>query len=188
MNPTIEKTSIRGLFLINRPTFADERGFFHEVFRLNELEEVTGKKFRPVQWSHSLSFPRVIRAIHTEKWQKIIYPVNGSVFAAFVDARPNSKTFSKVETIILDNSKKDSSHTAIYIAPGIGNSLCVMGKDPLDYMYIVDKYWDNTKACGIAWDDPDLAIEWPVKNPIISERDRKNPTLRELFPKKFNKL
>ncbi|OGM20516.1 hypothetical protein A2714_03955 [Candidatus Woesebacteria bacterium RIFCSPHIGHO2_01_FULL_38_9] len=185
MSDTIKKTSIPGLLLIERPTYPDERGFFHEIFRLNELEEVIGRKFNPVQWSHSYSLPKVIRAIHTEEWQKIIYPVTGKVFAAFVDTRPDSKTFKKVETFIFDNSKKDSPHTAIYVAPGVGNSVCVLGDKPLHYMYIVDEYWDNSKAKGIAWNDPDLAIEWPIKDPIISERDRKNPTLRELYPEKF---
>jgi len=52
-------------------------------------------------------------------------------------------------------------------------------------MYLVDEYWNDSKARGIAWDDPDLAIDWPVKNPILSDRDRKNPTLRERFPDKF---
>ncbi len=183
----IKKTSISGLFLIERPTFADERGFFHEVFRLNELEKATGRKFRPVQWNHSYSYPQVIRAIHTEKWQKIIYPVTGCMFAAFVDAREKSRTFGKVITFTFDNTKKDSFHTAVYIAPGIGNSLCVVGKEPLHYMYMVDEYWDDSKAKGIAWDDPDLAIKWPVKKPIISERDRNNATLRRLFPEKFKK-
>jgi dTDP-4-dehydrorhamnose 3,5-epimerase len=61
-----------------------------------------------------------------------------------------------------------------------------MGDEPVHYVYLVDEYWDNSKAQGIAWDDPDLAIEWPVNDPIISERDNKNPTLRELFPDKFN--
>lgn len=187
MKAFIKNTSIPGLLLIERPTYPDKRGFFHEVFRLNELEKMTGRKFKPVQWSHSCSYPRVIRAIHTEKWQKIIYPVNGVMFAAFVDVRNKSKTFGKVETLIFDNTKMDSSRTAVYVAPGIGNSLCVVGKKTLDYMYIVDEYWDNSKAQGIAWDDPDLAIDWPVKNPVISERDRNNPTLRELFPEKFRK-
>ncbi len=184
----IKKTSIPGLLLIERPMFFDERGFFHEVFRLNELEKKTGRKFKPVQWSHSFSYPRVIRAIHTEKWQKIIYPVTGRMFAAFVDARVDSKTFGKVLTFTFDNTKKRSSYTAVYIAPGIGNSLCVAGKEPLHYMYLVDEYWDNSKAKGIAWDDPDLSIKWPVRNPIISDRDRNNPTLRELFPEKFKNI
>jgi dTDP-4-dehydrorhamnose 3,5-epimerase len=132
-----------------------------------------------------MSYPRVIRAIHTEEWQKLVYPVNGCMFAAFVDVRTDMDTFGKVETITLDNTKKDSKHTAIFIPPGVGNSICVMGDEPLHYVYLVDQYWDNTRAKGIAWDDPDLAIDWPVKRPIISERDKNNPTMRELFPDKF---
>jgi dTDP-4-dehydrorhamnose 3,5-epimerase len=184
MSDSIKKTSIDGLLVIERPTFADERGFFHEVFRLNELKEM-GIKFNPVQWGHSRSEPKVIRAIHSEDWQKIVYPVNGKVFIAIADVRPKSKTFMKVETFEMDNTKSDSPHQALYLAPGLGNSICVVGDEPVDYVYLVDEYWDNSKARGIAWDDPDLNIKWPVKEPIISERDRNNQTLRELYPDKF---
>jgi dTDP-4-dehydrorhamnose 3,5-epimerase len=55
----------------------------------------------------------------------------------------------------------------------------------MHYFYLIDEYWDDTKARGIAWDDPDLKIKWPIKNPILSERDKHNPTLRQLFPEKF---
>jgi len=181
----ISKTSIPGLLVIQRPVYSDNRGFFHEIFRLNELEGALGVAFRPVQASHSLSLPRVIRAIHTEGWNKLIYPVTGKMFTAIVDVRPKSKTFGRVETFTFDNTKKDSPHSAVFIAKGLGNSLCVAGEEPVDYVYLVDEYWDDKKAQGIAWDDPDLNIKWPVKNPIISDRDRNNSTLREIYPEKF---
>lgn len=181
----VKKTSIEGLFIIERPTFPDERGFFHEVFRLNELLEISGMEFKIIQVSHSMSKPGVIRAIHTEQWHKIIYPVTGKLFVAIVDARPDSKAFMKVETFTFDNTTDDSPHRALFLPPGVGNSLCVFGEEPVHYMYATDEYWDNSKAQGIAWDDPDLNIAWPVKTPVISERDRHNPTLRELFPNKF---
>lgn len=181
----VTKTSIPGLLVIERPVYKDKRGFFHEVFRLNELEKASGVKFEPVQWSHSVSRPRVIRAIHTEGWNKLIYPVTGKMFAAIVDARPDSKSFGRVETFIFDNTRNDSTHKALFLPRGMSNSICVVGNEPVHYLYLVDEYWDDKKAQGIAWDDPDLAIDWPVKNPIISERDKNNPTLRELFPKKY---
>ena len=181
----ISKTSIPGLLVIERPVYQDMRGFFHEIFRLNELEKASGIKFRPVQASHAYSLPRVIRAIHTEGWNKLIYPVTGKMFAAIVDPRPESSTFGRVETFIFDNTKKDSHHRALFIPKGLGNSVCVTGRQSVDYIYLVDDYWDDKKASGIAWDDPDLAIKWPIKNPIISKRDKSNPTLRELFPEKF---
>ena len=184
MNDTIKKTSINGLYILERPTFPDERGFFHEVFRLKELEDL-GIKFRPVQWGHSRSLPGVIRAIHSEAWQKIVYPINGQLFVAIADVRPESPTFGKVETFEFDNTSLNSPHQALFLPKGIGNSICVSGSSPVDYVYLVDEYWDNGKARGIAWDDPDLGIKWPVNNPVISERDRNNPKLRELYPKKF---
>lgn len=181
----IKKTSIPGLLTIEREVFKDSRGFFHEIFRLNDLEEFSGVRFNPVQWSHSLSLPGVIRAIHAERWYKLVYPISGKMFAAFVDVRSESKTFGKVEKIIFDNESANSKHTAVFIPPGVGNSICVMGDKPVHYTYLVSEYWNNSKAQGIAWDDPDLAIKWPIKNPIISDRDKNNPTLRQLFPSKF---
>ena len=184
MIDSIKKTGIDGLLVIERPNFIDNRGFFHEIFRLSELEEY-GIDFRPVQWSHSLSKPGVIRALHSEDWQKIIYPVTGKMFAAIADVRPDSPTFKNVETFIFDNTTEDSPHQALFLPPGLGNSLCVVGEEPVNYVYLVDEYWDNNKAQGIAWDDPDLNIPWPIKNPIISDRDKNNQKLRELFPDKF---
>ena len=181
----INKTSISGLFVIERPVFKDDRGFFHEIFRLNDLEKVTGIKFNPVQWSHSLSLPKIIRAIHSEDWNKLVYPVTGKMFAAIADVRPDSPTFRKVESFTFDNTEENSTHKALFLSKGLGNSICVVGNQPVDYVYLVDEYWDNSKARGIAWDDPDLAIKWPISDPIISERDRQNPRLRDLYPNKF---
>lgn len=185
-NQTIKKTSIEGVVLIERPIYKDFRGFFHEVFRLNELEAETGVKFNPVQWSHSMSKPGVIRAVHSENWNKLIYPVTGILYAPIVDLRPDSSTFGKVEYITIDNTKEDSPRTALFLpAGGIGNSICVLGDQNLHYLYMVDSYWDDAKARGVAWDDPDLNIKWPVSEPILSDRDKNNPTLRQTFPDKF---
>lgn len=182
----IETTSIPGVLKITCPVYSDARGFFHEVFRKNELIEATGVDFDPVQWSHSMSLPGVIRAIHTEDWNKLIYPVTGILYAPIVDLRPESATFGKVEYITIDNTKEDSERQAIFIPKGgIGNSICAMGEVPLHYMYLVDEYWDNSKAKGVLWNDPDLNIKWPTENPIVSDRDRANPKLRDLFPGKF---
>lgn len=176
-------TSIEGFYIIKMPVFPDDRGFFHEVFRLNLLQE-KGIEFNPVQWNHSFNKSKVLRGIHTEEWQKIIYLVKGSIFAAIVDVRADSPTFMKVETIAL-NSEKDSERYALFLPKGIGNSFCVTSETPADYMYLVDEYWDNSKAKGIAWNDPDIKINWPIKDPVISDRDNNNPTLRQLYPEKF---
>lgn len=178
----IKKTSIEGLLVIERPTFPDERGFFREVFRFNEFEDFSGVDFNPVQINHSLSRHRVIRGIHAEGWNKIVYPVTGKVFIAFVDIRPESEMFGKFEIFRFNTAKEPK---AFYIPKGVANSVCVIGDMDVNYLYLVDAYYDGKDTTAVAWDDPDLAIPWPIKKPIISKRDKSNPRLRDLFPDKF---
>jgi len=90
-----------------------------------------------------------------------------------------------LESFVFDNTDPDGPHTALFLPKGMGNSICAVGTEPVHYIYAVDEYWDNAKARGIAWDDPDIKVEWPIKNPILSERDRHNPQLRDLYPAKF---
>lgn len=180
-NKYITKTSIPGLLVLDRPTNEDERGFFREVFHKDELEAITGVSFDGVQMNHSRSLSGVIRGLHAEQWNKIVYPLTGEVFVAIVDIRPDSPAFSKVETFILSNNNRQ----ALFIPEGLANSLCVLGNEPVNYIYLVDEYYDGTDTRAVAWDDPDLNINWPIKDPVISERDRNNPRLRELFPEKF---
>lgn len=180
-NKHIKPTSIPGLFILERPTFEDNRGFFREVFHLDELEKTLGYQFKPVQWNHSKSKPGVLRGQHAENWNKLIYPVSGELFASVVDIRVDSETFGKVAVFTFD----DNHRYALFIPKGMANSFYVTGTKEVDYLYLVDNYYDGSDTRAIAWDDPDLAIAWPVKNPIISERDKNNPRLRELFPEKF---
>lgn len=177
----IKKTSIEGLFILERPIFSDERGFFRELFHKDELEKVIGFQFKGIQMNHSHSLPGVLRGIHAESWNKIIYPVSGQVFIAIVDIRPDSKTFGQVETFNVSDEKR----FGLFISNGLANSLCVIGGKPVDYIYLVDVYYDGSDTRAIAWDDPDLNIDWPNKNPVLSERDKNNSKLRDLFPDKF---
>jgi len=77
----VRELSIPGLFLIERVTHRDDRGFFREVVRWDELEEAIGHEFQPVQWNHSVSEPGVLRALHAEGWNKLVYPITGRMFA-----------------------------------------------------------------------------------------------------------
>lgn len=180
-NQNIKATSIPGLFVVDRSTFSDERGFFREVFHLDELVAASGINFTPIQWNHSRSLPGVIRGLHIEPWNKLVYPVSGEMFAAIADVRPDSETFGKVEAFTFDDSHK----YALFLAEGLANSVCVTGDVPVDYVYLVDAYYGGKPTKAIAWDDPDLVIDWPIKNPIISKRDQENIKLRDLYPGKF---
>lgn len=177
----VRTTSIPGLLALERPTYSDERGFFREVFHLDELQEALGRPFDLVQWNHSQSTPGVIRGQHAEHWNKLIYPVTGHLVMPIADIREDSETFGEVE--ILEFT--DAHRYAIFISKGIANSFCVVGSESAQYLYLVDAYYDGTDTTAVAWDDPDLKIPWPIKNPTLSERDKHNPTLRELFPQKF---
>lgn len=182
----IIKTGIEGVVLIQRPIIGDARGFLHEPYNKEELKAATGIEFNPVQWTHAYIKPGVIKAVHSEDWNKLIYPITGILYAPIVDLRPESKTFGKVIYITIDNTKEDSPRQALFLpSGGIGNSICTLGTEMMHYFYLIDEYWDDSKARGVAWDDPDLAIKWPIDNPILSERDMKNPKLRDLFPEKF---
>ncbi|MDP3758130.1 MAG: dTDP-4-dehydrorhamnose 3,5-epimerase family protein [Candidatus Daviesbacteria bacterium] len=177
----IKHTSISGLLILERPIFSDERGFFRELFHKDELEEILGFKFDGIQMNHSHSLPGVLRGIHAEEWNKIIYPVCGEAFIAIADIRQDSPTFAKVETFIVN----DGNRIGLFIPNGLANSLCVIGDRAVDYIYLVDAYYDGSDTRAIAWDDPDLNINWPIKNPVVSERDKNNLRLRDVFPEKF---
>jgi len=177
----VRELSIPGLFLVERVTHRDDRGFFREVVRWDELEEAIGHEFRPVQWNHSVSEPGVLRALHAEGWNKLVYPVTGRMFAAVVDIRPELPTFGHTVELTFDASEP----SALFIPRGLANSICVSGDEPVHYLYLVDAYYDGSDTRAVAWDDPDLDIRWPVTDPVISERDRANPALRELFPDRF---
>lgn len=181
MDEFVKKTFLEGLFVLTRPIYKDERGFFREIFHLDEIEKQLGIEFKGVQMNHALSKPKVLRGIHGENWNKIISPLNGEVFVAIVDIKVDSPTFGKVETFTIN----DENRIALFVSRGLANSYCVTSSSSVDYIYLVDSYYDGSDQKAVAFDDPDLAIAWPISDPIISKRDKNNPRLRELFPEKF---
>ena len=176
----IRRGAIDGLLIIERPTIEDERGFFRETFRLSELEEALGTPVRFVQENHSRSKRAALRGLHAENWEKLVYVPHGEVFTAVADTRPDSPTFGRVETFVLGESNRNK----VFLPPALAHGFCVLS-DRADYVYLVTKYYDGSDVSAVAWDDPDLAVPWPISDPILSERDRHNPTLRELYPDRF---
>lgn len=181
MSNFVQKTSITGLLVLKRPIHKDDRGFFREIFHKDELEQVSGISFDGVQMNHAFSAPKVLRGIHAENWNKIICPVNGEVFVVIVDIRPDSSTFGKFEIFTMN----DENRFALFVSKGLANSYCITGNTSVDYVYLVDTYYDGSDQRAIAFDDPTLNINWPIKDPIISDRDKNNPKLKDLFPEKF---
>ncbi len=176
----VQTTDIEGLLVLERPTMDDERGFFREVLEKRDIEAGAGNKIEIVQWNHSRSKPGVIRGIHAEPWDKIVYCVRGSVLNVVVDLRVGSATFGRVFSKQLGGENM----YALYIPQGVANSFCVLGQESADYSYLVTAYYEGKPTPAISWDDPLITKQfggWPVKNPIISDKDKNYPTLKEKF-------
>jgi dTDP-4-dehydrorhamnose 3,5-epimerase len=177
----VERTRIAGLLVVRWETFGDERGFFRQTYQLAELEEALGREVGLVQGNHSRSEPGVVRGFHAEPWDKLVYVARGTAMAAIADIRPDSATFGEVETFHLGDPPGD--RLRLFIADGLGNSFCTYGATDVDYLYDVSDYYrPGVDKRSVAWDDPDLDVDWPVDDPVVSADDRDNPTLRERFP------
>ncbi len=178
-NSAVIRTTISGLILIQRPTHSDDRGFFREPARIKEIEEAAGTPFVIAQMNHARSSKNTLRGIHIAPWNKLVYVTSGNVKSVVIDFRPNSATFGKHETFITGEENRAS----IFIPAGFGNSYLVLS-DQADYTYLTDQEWEPDKEIGVIWNDPTLNIDWGfTEAPILSEKDRQNPTLKEAFPK-----
>ncbi len=179
---TIHETSILGLLVVERPTFSDARGFFKETFRLNELEALLGREFKIVQQNHSRNETAgTLRGIHIAPWDKFIYVPRGLVQTVVVDLREDSPSFGKYESFVIGEERR----AKIFVPKGCGNAYQVLSEEA-DYMYDTSAYWAPGLEKAIAFDDPDLAIKWLFKGePTLSDKDKVNPKVRELFPGRF---
>jgi dTDP-4-dehydrorhamnose 3,5-epimerase len=167
-------TEIEDLVLIEPAVHADERGFFVETFRRSWVDELgLGVEF--VQENHSRSVGPVLRGIHVQAGQaKLVRCSRGRIWDVAVDLRPESTTYRRWEAHELN----DESHRQLFVPDGFGHGFCVLS-DEADIAYLLSDYYDPERERGIAWDDPELGIEWPVGEPILSERDRSAPRLAE---------
>lgn len=171
------KTKLEGCVIIKPKIFGDERGFFYETYQTERYKEA-GINESFVQDNRSRSSLNVLRGLHFQKTKpqgKLVTVTNGEVFDVAVDLRPNSETFGKYETIILS----EKNQLQFYIPPGFAHGFCVLS-EKADFQYKCTEYYDANDESGIIWNDLDLAIEWPVKNPIISKKDNLLPRLCEL--------
>lgn len=178
----IETTDIQGLLVIRWDTHADDRGFFRQTYQVGELQEALGREVTFRQGNHSRSVPGVLRGFHAEPWDKCVYVVNGLAMAAIADIRPESPTFGQSRTFML-GAPSEGERIRLFIAEGLANSFVTLGTETVDYLYDVSGYWQaGTVQPAVAWDDPDLNVDWPLASPILSDKDSDLPSLREMFP------
>ena len=171
------ETRIDGLVLIEPEVHGDERGFLVESFRADSWHEM-GVEAEFVQQNSSRSFRGALRGIHfqTRPGQaKLVRCSRGEIFDVAVDLRRSSPTFGRWEGHLLD----DRDHHQLFLPVGFGHGFCVMSGEA-DVSYQLSSYFDPEAEAGIAWDDPGINIEWPVEDPLLSDRDRSAPKLAEV--------
>ncbi len=164
---------LHGLKLFTPRIFPDNRGYFLETFRKDfGLPEF-------VQDNVSVSRKNVIRALHFQSspgQAKLVHCLHGKIWDVVVDVRPESPTFGKWQAFELDSV----SHTQLFIPIGFAHGFCVLSEEAI-VQYKVSAVYNPATECSIRWNDPDIGISWPVKNPVLSARDEQSPSFKEVF-------
>lgn len=170
-------TKLDGLVRLAPDVHGDERGFFVETFRVDELAGL-GIRDEFVQDNHARSGRGTLRGLHFQTGlgqAKLVRAVRGAILDVVVDIRKSSPTFGRHEAVPLD----DVEHHQLYVPVGFAHGYVVLS-DLADVCYKVTSYYDPKAERGIAWDDPAIGINWPLSDPILSARDKALPSLSEI--------
>ena len=170
-------TTLEGPVLLEPVVHGDARGSFHETFREDQLTEL-GIDERWVQDNQSRSARGVLRGMHFQLGRgqaKLVRAARGAVLDVVVDIRRESPTFARWEAFELD----DERHRQLYVPVGFAHGFCVVSESA-DVLYKCSSYYAPEQERGIAYDDPDIGIEWPDLELTVSERDRAAPRLAEI--------
>jgi dTDP-4-dehydrorhamnose 3,5-epimerase len=171
------QTKLDGVVLLEPRVFGDERGFFVETFSRDAWAGL-GVEPEFVQHNHSRSGKGILRGLHfqTEPGQaKLLRCARGAIFDVAVDLRRDSPTYGQWEGHVLD----DERHRQLFVPVGFAHGFVVLS-DVADVSYLVSSVYDPATEAGIAWDDPDVGVEWGVAEPVLSERDQTAPKLSEI--------
>jgi dTDP-4-dehydrorhamnose 3,5-epimerase len=176
----IKTTGIEGLVEITPTVFHDDRGWFYEFYK-EEAFRKNGITTPFVQENQSFSKKNVIRGLHLQlppfQQAKLVTVISGKVMDVVVDIRKGSKTFGEVYYCFLEAEK----HNMLMVPEGFAHGFAAL-EDSI-FFYKCSDFYNRESETGIVWNDPQLKIEWPVANPIISEKDCKLPTIDDLLRK-----
>lgn len=172
------ETGIPGLLIIEPKVFGDARGFFFESFNQKQFEEITGIRAHFVQDNHSRSARNVLRGLHYQIQQpqgKLVRVVAGEVFDVVVDIRRSSPTFGKWFGVHLTAENKKM----LWIPVGFAHGFTVL-TDAAEFLYKTTDYWAPQHERCISWNDPELAIDWPLQGePVLSAKDAAGKPFRD---------
>lgn len=166
--------NIEAVKRIHLPKFGDDRGFFIERFNTEEFAK-HGLPTQFAQDNHSRSAPGVVRGLHYQNnpaQGKLVGVTRGKILDVVVDIRSNSSTYGQHETAVLDEA------TLLWVPAGFAHGFAVLGEQQADVFYKVDAMYHAAGEGGIAWDDPELAIDWQLGDLTaqISKRDTQQPS------------
>jgi dTDP-4-dehydrorhamnose 3,5-epimerase len=172
------QTDLPGVLVIEPDVHQDRRGFFLETYHAAKYRD-GGIEAPFVQDNHSRSIRGTLRGLHLQSGRpqgKLIRVVEGEIYDVAVDVRRRSPTFGRwvAVTLSAENFKQ------CYVPPGFAHGFCVLSQDAQVEYKCTDLY-EPASEIGIAWNDPTLSIRWPIAQPLLSDRDRRNPTLAELM-------
>lgn len=171
-------TTLPGVIVIEPKVFGDTRGFFLETFHVERYAQA-GIPGPFVQDNHSHSAQGVLRGLHFQKQYpqgKLVYVTSGAVFDVAVDIRPTSPTLGKWVGITLTAEQ----HQQFYIPPGFAHGFCVLSEQADFHYKCTDYYHPEDEGC-IRWNDPEINIQWPINNPVLSAKDANAQCLKELL-------
>lgn len=181
------KTGIEGVFVIEPKVFGDERGYFLESFNAKEFKEKTGIDVTFVQDNESKSRYGVLRGMHFQlppyTQSKLVRVVNGKVLDVVVDIRKGSPTYGKYEMCELT----EENHRQFFVPKGMAHGFAVLSEEAI-FQYKCDEFYHPEAEGAIAWNDPDIAIQWPIddQDVLLSEKDKHHPFLKDFeSPFKF---
>ena len=171
--------SLAGLMLIEPRVFADDRGAFYEAFNHRIFAEAIGEEHRFVQDNQSVSARNVLRGLHFQSpphaQGKLVRAVTGAVFDVAVDIRPHSPTFGKWEAVELTAANRRQ----LWIPEGFAHGFLSL-EDGSELLYKTTDYYAVASEGCIAWDDPDIGIEWPLDGPpLLSPKDAEGISLKD---------
>ena len=175
-------TELEGVVIFEPKVFGDDRGYFLETWSRSRYEEA-GIKGAFCQDNVSFSRKGILRGLHFQCPQgqgKLVSVVSGEVFDVAVDIRVGSPTFGRHVDVMLS----EDNHKQIYIPPGFAHGFCVMS-DAARFTYKCTAYYNAATEGGIIWDDPDIGIDWPVEDSLLSERDLQLPRLKDIPAEKL---
>lgn len=172
-----EPLEIPGLIVIRPKVFKDPRGFFLETFKRSDFAD-NGINVEFVQDNLSFSTRNVIRGLHYQlppKAQgKLVSVIKGRAWDVAVDIRKGSSYFLKWQSVELS----EENHTMLFIPPGFAHGFVTLSDD-VHFLYKCTSEYAQDLERGIRWDEPDINIEWPIENPIVSDRDANLPLLKD---------